>query len=286
MSFTNDFNFNEGMFGDTKPNGNIRDIFDENGEPIVYDIYGNPVREEAPATVGQVEEVKEQFQESKVEIIAPKATKKKKDWSINMPTSNETLINRKEFNYEVLISLLLESKWNADMKETHRYIYKNNINFTELSKKAGVSVNTFNKAFNNLIKLEFIIDTTFNDERVYKIPQKYIGGNLLFDVKFLDDLLKLIHKNLIRIYIQYYKYCYKNNNTGVYKMSQAKTLEAVGLSVNGKNKDYLKKVNRLLEKVGLIEITEIKHHSGTPQEIRCPHYKESAFYKEILNKKE
>ena len=120
MSFTNDFNFNEGMFGDIKPNGNIRDIFDENGEPIVYDIYGNPVREEAPATVGQVEEVKEQFQESKVEIIAPKATKKKEDWSINMPTSNETLINRKEFNYEVLISLLLESKWNADMKESHR----------------------------------------------------------------------------------------------------------------------------------------------------------------------
>lgn len=285
MSFTNDFNFNGGIFGDTKPKGSIRDMFDENGELIVYDIYGNPVREEVPAIGGQSEEVKEQVLESKVETIAHEVTKKKEDWSINMPTSNETLINRKEFNYEVLISLLLESKWNGDMKEAHRYIYKNNINFTELSKKAGVSVNTFKKAFNNLIKLGFIIDTTFNDERVYKMPQKYMGGNLLFDVKFLDDLLKLLHKNLIRIYIQYYKYCYKNNNNGVYKMPQSKTLEAVGLSVNGKNKDYLKKVNRLLEKVGLIEITEIKHHNGTPQEIRCPHYKESAFYKEILNKK-
>ncbi|MDU3521595.1 hypothetical protein [Clostridium saudiense] len=285
MSFTNDFNFNVGMFGYTKPKGNIRDMFDENGEPIVYDRYGNPVREEVPATVGQVEEVNEQFLESKVKTRTTEATKKKEDWSINMPTSNETLINRKEFNYEVLISLLLESKWNGDMKETHRYIYKNNINFMELSKKAGISVNTFKKAFNNLIKLGFIIDTTFNDERVYKIPQKYTDGNILFDVRFLDDLLKLLHKNLIRIYIQYYKYCYKNNNTGIYKMPQAKTLEAVGLSVNGKNKDYLKKVNRLLEKVGLIEITEVKHHSGTPQEIRCPYYKESTFYKEILNKK-
>lgn len=95
MSFTNDFNFNGGMFGDTKPKGSIRDMFDENGEPIVYDIYGNPVREEAPASVGQVEEVKEQFLESKVETRSPKAIKKKEDWSINMQLAMKHLLIEK-----------------------------------------------------------------------------------------------------------------------------------------------------------------------------------------------
>lgn len=238
------------------------------------------VIQEEPATV---EEVKETIVEAPA--VNEVVLNKKEDWSINMPTSNETLSNRKEFNYEVLISLLLESKWNQQLKEEHRYIYKNNVNFTELSKKAGVSVNTFKKAFNNLIKLGFIIDTTYNGDKVYKIPQKYTNGNLLFDVRFLDDLLKLLHKNLIRIYIQYYKYCYKNNNTGVYKMPQAKTLEAIGMCGNEKNKEYLRKVNRLLEKVGLIEVQEVKHIKGTVLSIRCPHYKESGFYKEILSKK-
>lgn len=68
-------------------------------------------------------------------------------------------------------------------------------------------------------------------------------------------------------------------------MPQAKTLEAIGMCGNEKNKEYLRKVNRLLEKVGLIEVQEVKHIKGTVLSIRCPHYKESGFYKEILSKK-
>jgi predicted transcriptional regulator len=211
-------------------------------------------------------------------------TKKEKIWNINLPTANFVLSNKKEFSYEVLIALLLESNFDNKYKESHRYIYDNNVNFTQLSKKAGVSLNTFKKYFKNLIELKVIKETEFKDEKVYKIPQKFAGGYLLFEAKFLEKLLSLSHKNLIRIYIQYYKYCYQENNTKIYKMSQSKTLTAIGMSVNAKNKDYLKKANRLLEELGLIEIVKVKHKSGTPLQIKCPLYKDSKFYKEIINK--
>lgn len=73
----------------------------------------------------------------------------------NLPTANEILINKK-FNVEVLISLLLESKWNREMEEEHRYIYKNNISYVDLAKVAGVSINTFKKGLSNLIELGYI----------------------------------------------------------------------------------------------------------------------------------
>lgn len=72
------FNFNCGMFGDTKPKVSIRDMFDEKGEPIVYDIYGNPVREESPATVGQVDNEPRKHERGNNERMLPSGNKELK----------------------------------------------------------------------------------------------------------------------------------------------------------------------------------------------------------------
>ena len=203
----------------------------------------------------------------------------------NLPTANEILINKK-FNVEVLISLLLESKWNREMKEEHRYIYKNNISYADLAKVAGVSINTFKKGLSNLIELGYIRKKEFNGEEVYIIPQKYKDGHLLFEVDFLNRLLSLFKKNLIKTYLQYYKYCCKNGNTGVYRISQKETLKAIGLNNKSEsNVSKLKDINTLLKMVGLIEVTTKNRATGTVLEIRCPHYTETKLYKELKSNK-
>lgn len=199
----------------------------------------------------------------------------------NLPTGNEVLINKK-FNTEVLISLLIESKWNKDMREEHRYIYKNNISYADLAKVAGVSINTFKKGLSNLIELGYVATKEVNGQEVYIIPQKYKNGHLMFEVDFLNRMLRLFKKNLIKTYLQYYKYCYKNGNTGVYRISQKETLKAIGLSHKSENNvSKLKDINTLLKMVGLIEVTSKNRVTGTVLEIRCPHYTETNFYKEL-----
>lgn len=201
--------------------------------------------------------------------------------SRNLPTGNAILMNKK-FNFEVLISLLIESKWNKEMKEKHRYIYKNNINFAECAKTAGVSVNTYKKGFKNLVELGYLKCAETNGQIVYMIPQKYNDGHLMFEVTFLNRLLEMFKKNLIKVYMQYYKYCYKENNTGVYRISQMETLKAIGLSGKSEsNRAKLKDINSILKLVGLIEINRIERETGTVLEIRCPHYTQTKLYKEL-----
>lgn len=242
----------------------------------------NEIPVEAPATVAELQEEKE----IKPAPVVEAPVYKKEDWEINMPTDNETMmLKKKYFSYEVYSAVVLQSKWNQQLKENHRYIYKNNFSKKECwetLKDKCMTYKTFLNLFDELIERGFIIEDTYNGEEVYKIPTKFDAGYLLFDNRFLSKANRLFNRNIIKVYIQYYKYCYKNSNTGAYKMPQSKTLEAIGMCGNEKNKEFLRDVNKLLVELGLITITEVKHHSGTPLEIRCPHYKESNFFKNVV----
>lgn len=65
--------------------------------------------------------------------------------------------------------LLSVSKWNSKDKEQHRYVYKKDINISEISKKLKVSRNTYYSAIKNLIENDIIVEDSYND-KYYKLP--------------------------------------------------------------------------------------------------------------------
>lgn len=65
--------------------------------------------------------------------------------------------------------LLSVSKWNCKDKEQHRYVYKKDINISEISKKLKVSRNTYYSAIKNLIENDIIVEDSYND-KYYKLP--------------------------------------------------------------------------------------------------------------------
>lgn len=212
-----------------------------------------------------------------------KNTKPKENLRI-VPTGNNVLSN-KEMNMETYIAMQDKSKReydeNGKVRDEHRYVYKNDISLSGLAREYDIDVKTLRKNIKNLEKLGYLDLCEYKGEEVWKIKNGFDDGYLLFEGGFLDRLVKLFTKNLIKVYLQYYKY---TSAYGAYKMTQADTLKAIGLSeTSNKNRQLISDINFTLEKLGLINIETIeikgKKSYQTIQKIVAIKYYETDFYK-------
>lgn len=179
-----------------------------------------------------------------------------------IPTSDE-VIKRKGFNIELYLKIQIES--NRNDIDIHRHIRKDAINYTKWAKDLG-----------------FIKEYSSTDDIVYyKIRGKY-DKYILFEEKFIRALLDLKVKNLIKIYLIYYKYTKKY---GTCYLVQKDILDSIGYNDNGVNREMLRNINKILVSLELIKTDLItKHECGktkTILNVTAPMYTSTLFYKNL-----
>ncbi|MDB2099831.1 hypothetical protein [Clostridium paraputrificum] len=196
-----------------------------------------------------------------------------------IPTSDE-VIKRKGFNIELYLKIQIES--NRNDIDIHRHIRKDAINYTKWAKDLGVSRDKIRKDMKELIDLGFIKEYSSTDDIVYyKIRGKY-DKYILFEEKFIRALLDLKVKNLIKIYLIYYKYTKKY---GTCYLVQKDILDSIGYNDNGVNREMLRNINKILVSLELIKTDLItKHECGktkTILNVTAPMYTSTLFYKNL-----
>lgn len=288
MSFTNDFNLNGGMFGYTKPKGNIRDMFDENGEPIVYDIYGNPVREEAQTTVGKVEEVKDK------DIVENSVNRKSFEEIVNEYSTviqfvdeeprkhergnNERMLpsgNKELEPITVLIWAYLQSNSKCNHMDEFRYVAKKDATTKKIKeeiaslKKIKGSKGYINKTIDDktirkhikiIEDIGLIVEEVDGSEVIGGYKGKYYRlKNLdafkyyvLLENEFTRALIGTLNDFTLSLYLVYYGFNASDNCNGLCYLNQDVILERMGFSASGQNLDKLRFANALLRSNGLI----------------------------------
>lgn len=234
MSFTNDFNFNGGRFGYTKPKGNIRDMFDENGEPIVYDRYRNPVREEVPATVNETkEEVADIVEEVDCNLFGTT--------QIKIPVPTKDFITDK--TTDVRAYLAINAMSNVDdctqVGRNVRYtsLRKYNNNKKEMKEYIGLSDKQINRHLNTLLgknSKEFqLVKRQYNGVVVDCYQMEYeVGGFVTIPVGIVKKMLIKLGNVSIKLYLTLLWICADKENGG-YKetlTTQKYILEKMGYS--------------------------------------------------------
>lgn len=288
MTFTNDFNFNGGMFGGSKPKGSIRDMFDENGEPIVYDIYGNPVREEAQTTVRKVEEVKDK------DIVENSVNRKSFEEIVNKNSTviqfvdneprkhergnNERMLpsgNKELEPITVLIWAYLQSKSKCNHMDEFRYIAKKDTTTKKIKKeitslkkiKGGkgyinktIDDKTIKKHIKIIEDIGLIVEEVDGSEVIGGYKGKYYRlKNLdafkyyvLLENDFTRALIGTLNDFTLSLYLVYYGFNTSDNCNGLCYLNQDVILERMGFSASGQNLDKLRFANALLRSNGLI----------------------------------
>lgn len=288
MSFTNDFNFNGGMFGGSKPKGSIRDMFDENGEPIVYDIYGNPVREEAQTTIGKVEEVKDKY------IVKNSVNRKSFEEIVNEYSTviqfvdeeprkhergnNERMLpsgNKELEPITVLIWAYLQSNSKCNHMDEFRYVAKKDATTKKIKeeiaslKKIKGSKGYINKTIDDktirkhikiIEDIGLIVEEVDGSEVIGGYKGKYYRlKNLdafkyyvLLENEFTRALIGTLNDFTLSLYLVYYGFNASDNCNGLCYLNQDVILERMGFSASGQNLDKLRFANALLRSNGLI----------------------------------
>lgn len=288
MSFTNDFNFNGGMFGGSKPKGSIRDMFDENGEPIVYDIYGNPVREEAQTTIGKVEEVKDKY------IVKNSVNRKSFEEIVNEYSTviqfvdeeprkhergnNERMLpsgNKELEPITVLIWAYLQSNSKCNHMDEFRYVAKKDATTKKIKeeiaslKKIKGSKEYINKTIDDktirkhikiIEDIGLIVEEVDGSEVIGGYKGKYYRlKNLdafkyyvLLENEFTRALIGTLNDFTLSLYLVYYGFNASDNCNGLCYLNQDVILERMGFSASGQNLDKLRFANALLRSNGLI----------------------------------
>lgn len=288
MSFTNDFNFNGGMFGGSKPKGSIRDMFDENGEPIVYDIYGNPVREEAQTTIGKVEEVKDK------DIVKNSVNRKSFKEIVNEYSTviqfvdeeprkhergnNERMLpsgNKELEPITVLIWAYLQSNSKCNHMDEFRYVAKKDATTKKIKeeiaslKKIKGSKGYINKTIDDktirkhikiIEDIGLIVEEVDGSEVIGGYKGKYYRlKNLdafkyyvLLENEFTRALIGTLNDFTLSLYLVYYGFNASDNCNGLCYLNQDVILERMGFSASGQNLDKLRFANALLRSNGLI----------------------------------
>lgn len=288
MSFINDFNFNGGMFGGSKPKGSIRDMFDENGEPIVYDIYGNPVREEAQTTVGKVEEVKDK------DIVENSVNRKSFEEIVNEYSTviqfvdeeprkhergnNERMLpsgNKELEPITVLIWAYLQSNSKCNHMDEFRYVAKKDATTKKIKeeiaslKKIKGSKGYINKTIDDktirkhikiIEDIGLIVEEVDGSEVIGSYKGKYYRlKNLdafkyyvLLENEFTRALIGTLNDFTLSLYLVYYGFNASDNCNGLCYLNQDVILERMGFSASGQNLDKLRFANALLRSNGLI----------------------------------
>lgn len=288
MSFINDFNFNGGMFGGSKPKGSIRDMFDENGEPIVYDIYGNPVREEAQTTVGKVEEVKDK------DIVENSVNRKSFEEIVNEYSTVIQFVDEEPRKHErgnnermlpsgnkelepiiVLIWAYLQSNSKCNHMDEFRYVAKKDATTKKIKeeiaslKKIKGSKGYINKTIDDktirkhikiIEDIGLIVEEVDGSEVIGGYKGKYYRlKNLdafkyyvLLENEFTRALIGTLNDFTLSLYLVYYGFNASDNCNGLCYLNQDVILERMGFSASGQNLDKLRFANALLRSNGLI----------------------------------
>lgn len=288
FNFGNDFNFNGGMFGDTRQKGSIRDMFDENGEPIVYDIYGNPVREEATATVEQVDNVKDK------DIVEDSVNKKSFEEIVQEYSTviqfvddeprkhergnNERMLpsgNKELEPITVLIWAYLQSNSKCNHMDEFRYVAKKDATTKKIKeeiaslKKIKGSKEYINKTIDDktirkhikiIEDIGLIVEEVDGSEVIGGYKGKYYRlKNLdafkyyvLLENEFTRALIGTLNDFTLSLYLVYYGFNASDNCNGLCYLNQDVILERMGFSASGQNLDKLRFANALLRSNGLI----------------------------------
>lgn len=184
----------------------------------------------------------------------------------------------KSFSIEVFAKIQIESNWN-DI-DRHRYIKIDSINLTKWSIDLGISRKSIKKHIEHLESIRYLTKCTSNDIEYYRIKNSFDRFCLL-DMDFIDKMLGLNIKNLMKVYLLYYKY---SRVFGACLLEQGRILSEIGLKgSSGKNKEMLRKINSVLEEEGLIRVIKkckrLNNKTVTVLEIIAPVYNQCEFYK-------
>ena len=193
-----------------------------------------------------------------------------------IPTSS-LYLSDKEFHIETYMMLYINSYKNNEIDEVHRYIYVDEINVVSWSRHIGISPTSFRKYINHMKEIGIIKENYYNGFKVYKLKGKYETNYLLFENDFLEKLISLKEKNIVKLYMVYYKY---SKIYGSCKLKQEEILKEIGLSCSSRNNHLLlTKLNTLLQELGLISIDKKKLKGKFMLEIVAPIYYATEFYK-------
>lgn len=259
MSFTNNFNFSKGVFRDTKPKGSIRDMFDENGEPIVYDRYGNIVREEAPAIVNEVkEEVSGIVEEVDCGLFGTT--------QIKIPVPTKDFITDK--TTDVRAYLAINAMSNVDdctqVGRNVRYtsLRKYNNNKKEMKEYIGLSDKQINRHINRLLtknsKELQLVKREYNGEVIDCYQMEYeVGGFVTIPVEIVKKMLIKLGNVPIKLYLTLLWIC-ADKEKGGYKetlVTQKYILEKMGYST--RSTDTIKIATDVLIETKMIRTRDV-----------------------------
>lgn len=181
--------------------------------------------------------------------------------------------------YLVYAYLLSISKWNANRKEDHYYVYKNSFVISEVIAQLGITAPTWRSAIKKLCELNYIEES--EDKKIYYLSLPYYYAPLELNlIKFLlrfGTAIKNGH-HIIGVYsviYRYWRYCLKQNKDCEITINQLKNL----FKIRAHEKDYLpyKIMMNLFEYYGLIQIKRVsREFSGVPYtayQIQCVNIK-------------
>ncbi|MCX8074208.1 MAG: helix-turn-helix domain-containing protein [Clostridia bacterium] len=164
-----------------------------------------------------------------------------KDFKIKFPLDDGFTKNKKisDLVYTWLYyNSFYNKKWNK------RYIEKDTINISELSKELGISRPSLYNYIDYLLAYGYLIENEdFDSYVIPDIAKKYI----LVNSNILHKLLSTKQKNIIKSYCILFKY-YKSVKTDAY-FTQKSLLEAIGYTNDGgQNFSIIKNIiNKLVE---------------------------------------
>lgn len=174
------------------------------------------------------------------------------------------LTTKQYFVYAYLLSI---SKWNANRKENHYYVYKNSFTIKNATTQLGISAPTWRAAIKKLCDLGYIEES--EDKKVYYIhfPHYYAPMELNL-IKFLISFGAAIKngQHIVSVYsvlYRYWRYCLKQNKDCEITINQLKKL----FNTHTNKEDYLpyKIMMNLFEYYGLIQIKRIgREFEGNP----------------------
>ena len=166
------------------------------------------------------------------------------------------IISDKKIDYKTYGKIQVESYWNMEKKERHRYIYENGISFSEWAKDLGISRQTVSKNFKYFVKCGLIKRIKDRSGKIcYLIPNGF-NFYLKIEEKLLRIMSRSLSSNAIKVYLVYRSF---NDHYGKpCTLSKKDVLERIGLNTkSNNNEDILTDINKTLETLGLIEITKI-----------------------------
>lgn len=195
----------------------------------------------------------------------------------------EQILGDKNVSIEVYMKFQIESYRNPMVEENHRYIYCDNIILSEWEKELKINRKTISKNIKYLLLIGILKKKNVNGKDVYIIFNRY-KNYLLFESKFIEGLLDINMKNLIKTYLVYYKYSRYYDSC---RIEKARILKEIGMSNKAKgNMDMITKINTKLEELGLINIIRTTKrqngHNKTMLQITAPIYYETDFYKKYV----